>query len=443
MTNPCLSGGFFMAYVLAFFTRVQYSVVHMQKRDANEYVDVIVIGGGASGLFAAGRAAERGKKVLVLEKNASCGEKLLLTGGGRCNITNDCDTRTFLAHLGSGVEALFSAFAQFDVKDTFTFFEKRGLPLVVEARNRVFPKSQRAQDVLSVLEKYVRDNGGIIRTKTKVKKVEADESGAVVETQSATIAAESLIIATGGLSHPETGSTGDGFRFAESLGHSVLEPSADLVPIEVADEWVKRLSGTSLSFMKMTVFLNGEKQFSKKGKVLFTHFGLSGPLILNSARAVGELLKQGSVMISIDAYPDTDIAELDEKILKVFEKSKNKMIKNVADDIVPHGMADIFSLLFPAIPPEKKVHSISKEERQTIARTLKALPVQVTGLMGMDRAIVSDGGVPLEEIDTKYMRSHINPRVYVTGDMLHINRQSGGYSLQIAWTSGYVAGSSV
>ncbi len=415
----------------------------MQKRDANEYVDVIVIGGGASGLFAAGRAAERGKKVLVLEKNPTCGRKLLLTGGGRCNITNDSDTRTFLAHLGAGTEALFSAFAQFDVKDTFTFFEKRGLPLMVEARNRAFPKSQRAEDVLSVLEACVRDNGGTIRTKVKVKKIEADENGVRVETGSAVIGAESLIIATGGLSHSETGSTGDGFRFAESIGHTVLQPNADLVPIEVADEWVKRLSGTSLSFMKMTVFVNGEKAFSKKGKVLFTHFGLSGPLILNSARAIGELLDKGSVMISIDAYPDTDIAELDDKILKVFEKSKNKMVKNVADEIVPHGMADIFSLLFPGIPPEKKVHSISKEERQTIARTLKALPVQVTGLMGMDRAIVSDGGIPLEEIDTKYMRSRINPRVYVTGDMLHVNRQSGGYSLQIAWTSGYVAGSSV
>lgn len=415
----------------------------MQKRDVNEHVDVIVIGGGSSGLFAAGRAAERGKKVLVLEKNRTLGEKLLLTGGGRCNITNNCDTRTFLAHLGNGAEALFSSFAQFDVKDTFTFFEKRGLPLVVEARGRVFPKSQRAQDVLSVLENYVRDNGGTIRTKTKVKKIEADENGVRVETGSAVIGAESLIIATGGLSHPETGSTGDGFRFAESIGHTVLQPSADLVPIEVADEWVKQLSGTSLSFMKMTVFVNGKKAFSKKGKVLFTHFGLSGPLILNSARNIGELLKEGSVMISIDAYPDTDIAELDERILKVFEKSKNKMIKNVADEIVPHGMVDIFSLLFPGIAPEKKVHSISKEERQTIARTLKALPVQVTGLMGMDRAIVSDGGIPLEEIDTKYMRSRINPRVYVTGDMLHINRQSGGYSLQIAWTSGYVAGSAV
>ncbi len=414
----------------------------MEKRDANEYVDVIVIGGGASGLFAAGRVAERGKKVLVLEKNPSCGKKLLLTGGGRCNITNECDTRTFLEHLGKGTEALFSAFAQFDVKDTFTFFEERGLPLVVEARGRAFPKSQRAQDVLSVLEKYVRDNGGTIRTKAKVKKVKVDESGVLVETQSATIAADSLIIATGGLSHPETGSTGDGFRFCESLGHSVFEPSADLVPIEALDEWVKRLSGTSLSFMKMTVFLNGKKQFSKKGKVLFTHFGLSGPLILNSARSIGELLKKGSVMISIDAYPDTDIAELDERIVKVFEKSKNRMIKNVADEIVPHGMADIFSLLFPNIEGGKKVHSVSKEERQTIARTLKALPVHVSGLMGMDRAIVSDGGVPLEEIDTKYMRSRLHPHVYVTGDMLHINRKSGGYSLQIAWTTGYVAGDS-
>jgi predicted Rossmann fold flavoprotein len=417
----------------------------IQDKKHNEHFDVVVIGGGASGLFAAGRAAERGKKVLVLEKNRTLGEKLLLTGGGRCNITNATyDTREFLAHLGKGTEALFSAFAQFDVKKTFAFFEKRGLPLVIEARNRAFPASQSAADVLRVIESYARDGGAIIRTKTKVSRILAEDGRIVgIETAKSVISADAVIVATGGLSHPETGSTGDGFAFLRDLGHSVEEPGADLVPIEVRNAWVKALSGTSLSFMKMTVFTNGKKAFSKKGKVLFTHFGLSGPLVLNSARAIGELLKNSRVTIAIDAYPDTDIGALEKDIIRIFDTSKNKMIKNVADDIMPHGMADVFPMLFPHIPLEKKVHSVTKEERRLIVDTLKALPVTVTGLMGMDRAIVSDGGVPLDEIDTKHMRSRLYPNLYVTGDMLHVNRQSGGYSLQIAWTSGYVAGSSV
>ena len=414
------------------------------EKKHDEYFDVVVIGGGASGLLAAGRAAECGKYVLLLEKNAKLGEKLAITGGGRCNVTNATyDTRAFLSHLGKGAEPLFSAFAQFSVKDTFTFFEKRGLPLVVEARDRAFPESQSAEDVISVLERYVRDSGGIIRTKAKVTQLFVDNGHIVgVESGKKIIAAKSVIIATGGLSHPETGSTGDGFAFLRALGHTVEDSGADLVPIGVEEDWAKQLSGTSLSFMKMTVYLRGEKQFSKKGKVLFTHFGLSGPLVLNSARKIGELLKKGRATIAIDAYPDTDIGTLEKDILKTFEKTKNKMIKNVADDIMPHGMANVFPLLFPQIPLDKKVHSITKEERRLIVDTLKALPLTVTELMGLDRAIVSDGGVLLDEIDTKYMRSRIYPNLYVTGDMIHVNRQSGGYSLQIAWTTGYVAGSS-
>ena len=411
-------------------------------KKCDEHFDVVIIGGGASGLFAAGHVAARGKKILVLEKNKTLGEKLLITGSGRCNITNATyDIREFLAHLGRVAEPLFSAFAQFDVNDTFAFFKKRGLPLVIEARNRAFPQSQSAADVLRVIESYAREGGAIIRTKTKVTRILEDGGRIVgVETGKSVIGADAVIVATGGLSNPETGSTGDGFRFLRDLGHSVDEPCADLVPIEVADTWVKTLSGTSLSFMKMTVFTDGNKVFSKKGKVLFTHFGLSGPLILNSARKIGELLKEGRVTLAIDAYPDTDIGMLEKEIIRIFDRSKNKMVKNVADDIMPHGMDVVFPILFPRIPLDKKVHSVTKEERRLIVDTLKALPVRVTGLMGLDRAIVSDGGVPLDEIDTKHMRSRLYHNLYVTGDMLHVNRQSGGYSLQIAWTSGYVAG---
>ncbi|MDQ5961624.1 MAG: hypothetical protein QG669_16 [Patescibacteria group bacterium] len=407
-----------------------------------EHYDVIVVGGGSSGLMAAGRAGELGKKVLLLEKNPKLGEKLKITGGGRCNVTNaEDDIHTLLKHYGNGAPFLYSPFSQFGMKDTFTFFEVRGLPLVVEARTRAFPSTQKALDVFKIMEKYVRNGHVTIKTSSPVVKI-ATEEGKIrgVLAGGNEYQAKSFIFATGGVSHPETGSTGDGFKWLKDLGHTIVNPTPNIVPLAVKEGWIKSLAGVSLSFMKITFYADGVKQFSKTGKVLFTHFGLSGPLILNSAKKVGDLLHKGEVTARIDAFPDTDHGALEDRMIKLFDANKNKALKNVFKDIAPDGTSLAILSLVKNIDPDTKVHSITKEERKKLVDILKALPVSIKGLMGYDRAVVSDGGIDLKEIDMKTMRSKKFDNLFVTGDLLHINRPSGGYSLQLCWTTGYVAG---
>ncbi|MDO8470631.1 MAG: aminoacetone oxidase family FAD-binding enzyme [bacterium] len=405
--------------------------------------DVIVVGGGASGMMAAARAAERGKRVLLLEKNGSLGEKLKITGGGRCNITNaEFDTRLLLKNYGDAAPFLFSPFSQFGVKDTFSFFESRGLPLIIQAGKRAFPRTEKAADVCRVMEAYLKKNGVVVKTGTVVAKILAQKNHVLgVVAGGATYTADSVILAAGGASHPETGSTGDGFSWLKELKHTVKMPTPTIVPLGVQEQWVKSLAGVSLSPMKITFFLNGVKRFSKKGEILFTHFGISGPTILNSSGKIGDLLHEGQVTAEIDSFPNLDAGSLERTIIEAWEGNKNKAFKNAFRDIAPKGMAVHILPLLKGIDPETKVHSITKEERKKVVQTLKALPCTITRLMGYDRAVVVDGGVVLKEIDTKTMRSKLYENLYVTGDLLHINRPSGGYSLQLCWTTGYVAGS--
>ncbi len=408
--------------------------------------DCIVIGGGASGLMAAGRAAERGLSVLVLEKNKRVGEKLRISGGGRCNITNaEPDPRVFVRQYGAAEQYLYSLFAQFGTADTFSFFESKKLPLVVQARNRAFPHTEKAEDVARTLEAFCKSGNVTIKTGSPVSKMHT-ENGAVlaVSVGKETYVARTYVLATGGVSHPETGSTGDGFKWLRDLGHTVQNPKPTIVPIRTEESWSHVLAGVSLSFMKITFFVEGKRAFSLTGKVLFTHFGLSGPLILNAASKVSDLLYSGTVTATIDAYPDTDLGSLDRRITAVFDTHKNKTFKNILKEIVPDGAArGILELVTPILDVEKKVHSVSRDERKAFVRLLKTLPVTVTGLMGFDRAVVADGGVPLDEIDMRTMRSKKLSNLFITGDLLHINRPSGGYSLQLCWSTGYVAGSSV
>jgi len=408
----------------------------------NHY-DIVVVGGGASGMMAAGRAASLGKNVAIIEKNKKLGEKLKITGGGRCNITNtEEDIRIFMKNYGKAEQFLYSPFATFGVPHTISFFQEIGIEIVTQARKRAFPSTEKAIDVYKALERYIKAGNVTILTDTRVSRISASKGHIEgIVTDKDTYTADSYIIATGGMSHPETGSTGDGFNWLEAIGHTVAAPTPSIVPLAVKESWVHALAGTALSFMKITFFVDGKKSLSKTGKLLFTHFGLSGPLILNSATKVGDLLHEGLVTATIDCYPDTDHPALEKKILAVFEENKNKDVKNVFDAIVPHGMdSAVFSLL-PTLTPDTKVHSVTKEDRKALLNLLKALPMTITGLMGYDRAVVADGGVLLTEIDMKTFKSKFVDNMYVTGDLLHIPRPSGGYSLQMCWTSGYIAGS--
>jgi predicted Rossmann fold flavoprotein len=423
----------------------------------NHY-DVIVIGGGASGMMSAGIAASCGKRVLLLEKNKQLGEKLKISGGGRCNITNaEFDTRKFLAVYGDNEKFLYSPFSQFGVAETISFFEQLGLPIVVQEHNRAFPKSERAADVFAVLESFLKKNNVTVMTSSPVVKINTSENplhdsgegglhskpGEVVTSivvGSKTYTANSFILATGGLSHPETGSTGDGFEWLRDLGHTVVAPTPSIVPIAVSNKWIKSVSGASFDDTTITFFCDKKKSFSKTGRILATHFGLSGPTILNSAKKIGDLLHEGPVTATINLFPKKDLGAVERLIIELFDANKNKSFKNIFPLLVPKGMSESIMNLVTGIDPNIKAHSITKESRKALVRLLMALPVTVTGLMGFDRAVVADGGIRLQEIDTKTMRSKIIKNLYITGDLLHVNRPSGGFSLQLCWTTGYVVG---
>ncbi len=396
-------------------------------------------------MIAAGRAGELGKRVLLIEKNKTLGSKLKITGGGRCNITNnEPDLRKLLAQYGDAEQFLYSPFSQFGIQDTFNFFENRGLPLVTEARNRTFPKSQKAGDVCAVLIQYLEKNNVEIITDCAVTNVTVDNNTiSQIITTKGNFVGKSVIIATGGLSHPETGSTGDGFNWLHKLGHTIHTPTPNIVPIKVADQWIKDLTGTKLTNIKITFFVDGKKKFSKEGDLLCTHFGLSGPLVLNSSKQVSDLLQEGLVTATIDCHPDKNLGELEKHIIEIFDNNKNKSLKNIIGELVPKGSGRVILSLLPTIDPDTKVNSLTKEARKELVRLIKTLPVGITGLMGFDRAVVADGGVDITEVDFKTMRSNKISNLFLTGDVLDIERPSGGFSLQLCWTTGYIAGNSV
>lgn len=418
-----------------------------------QHYDVVVIGGGAAGMFAAGRAAERGRRVVLLEKNKALGKKLSITGGGRCNILNaEPDTKALVSQYGEAAKFLHSPFAQHGMQDSWDFFTKRGLPLVVEARKRAFPKSMQAPDVTETLRRYLIENRVVIKTGSPVVEMKhaAGRITSVVTKNGDEYLADSFILATGGLSHQETGSTGDGMEWLRALGYTIHTPNPNLVPLVSPDRWVHQLSGTTLSFMKITFGADRSKskakgvgRFSRTGKILFTHFGVSGPLILNAAHEVMKLLQSGPVLAHIDMYPDTEIGTVRNRVLDTFVKNKNKTVRTLIKILAPDGMSDAVIAQLPDYLAQEKAHSVTKEDRNLIADTMKAMPFTITGTMGLDWAVLSDGGVDLTEVETKSMSSRLHKNLFFVGDALHINRPSGGYSLQLCWTTGWVAGNHV
>lgn len=411
----------------------------MAKKEDN--FDVAVIGAGPAGMIAAGKAAESGARVILIEKNENPGEKILITGKGRCNITNaEFDIRKLVDNYGKNGRFLFHAFSVFGPRDVIHFFNKLGLKTKVERGKRVFPYSDKSSDVLKALLKYLNKNRVEIICNSKVVGINKEDNRIKsIVLKGKTIIAKNYILSTGGKSYPLTGSTGDGFKWAKDLGHNIEELSPSLTPIEIKESWVKGLQGVSLKNVRVNVFQNGKKELSEFGECLFTHFGLSGPIILDISKRTGELLKKGEVKLQIDLKPGLDFNLLNERIQRDFIKYHNKSFKNCLNDLLPKRLINIIVKL-SGINSEKKANSITKEERIKLAKLLKGFEMTVKGIVGFNSAIVTSGGVSLNEINDKTMKSKIIDNLFFAGEIIDVDGPTGGFNLQICWSTGYLAG---
>jgi len=406
-------------------------------------IDVAVIGGGPAGIVAAGRAAELGAKVILIEKNNFLGRKLLLTGKGRCNLAQaEFDKRKFIGEFGKNGQFLYPALLAFGVEDVINFFEEHGLKTKIERGSRVFPASERSMDVLNVLIKYLTNAKVKIISNAEVISLQCENNNIKnLALKNQKITANSYIICAGGKSYPQTGSTGDGYKWAQKLGHTIIPPRPALVPIKIREKWAKDCQGLSLKNVQINVVQGGKKQDSRFGEMLFTHFGVSGPIILDISKKVGELLATGKVILSLDLKPALDFTQLDQRLQKDFRKYQNKNFKNSLNDLLPRKIIPAIITL-SKINPDKPVNKISRQERCILANLLKNINLTIEGLMGFDQAIITTGGVDLREIDPRTMKSKLIDNLFFAGEIINLDGPSGGYNLQICWSTGYLAGES-
>ena len=400
---------------------------------------IVVIGGGASGLMAAYAAAASGNQVLLLEKNEKLGKKIYITGKGRCNLTNDCPPEDFLAHVVRGSKFLTGAAYRFTSADTMDFFERNGLTLKVERGNRVFPASDHASDVTKALERACREAGAEIRLNTRVRQIEVREGAVCAVWSEERHACDVVIVATGGLSYPSTGSTGDGYRFAEQAGHTLIQTVPSLVGLELSEQ-VSQAQGVSLKNAVLTARRQNKVLFSQQGELLFTHYGISGPLVLTLSAQINRL-PLNEVSLSLDFKPALDEKMLDDRLLRDFSERRNEQMKHVMRGLLPAGLSAIV-LGFAHVSAEKQANSVTREERRRILEGLKALPLKPVRLRGFEEAVITSGGVDCREIDPKTMQSRKTAGLYFCGEMLDCDALTGGYNLQIAFSTGYLAGSS-
>ncbi len=403
--------------------------------------DLCVIGGGPAGMIGSGRAGEKGAKVILLERNPGIGAKLLITGKGRCNITNHCDDwRDFIAKFGSNGKFLIKAINKFGINETMNFFQNYGVDLKVEEGNRVFPVSDLALDVLKALIKYMKTNNVAVKTSAVVRKINfKDGKITTVElTTGEKFSAQNYLLAVGGKSYPATGSKGDGYSWLEKMGHTIIKPKPALVPILVKEKFIKSLQGLSLKNVEISLW-QGQKLINKKfGEALFTDRGMTGPIILTLSR---DVLPGEKYELKIDFKPALNSEQLDQRILNDFKKYNNKQFKNCLDDLLPQRAIPVFLQLLE-IDPEKKVNLITKEERKKIIDLLKNFTLNVSGLGGWEEAIITAGGVSLKEVDPNSMRSKIIDNLYFAGEILDLDGPTGGYNLQECWSTGFLAGDS-
>lgn len=404
--------------------------------------DVVVIGGGAAGSMCALTAAQRGLSVVLLEQNKMLGKKLRITGKGRCNVTNNCDIKTVLANIPGDGRFLYSALNRFEPSDTMALFESLGVPLKTERGNRVFPVSDRSHDIANALERAYARAGGRVLHACATDILTRDGAVSAVVTTEGTIDCGAAVVCTGGMSYPLTGSTGDGYRFAQQFGHTVTPLRASLVPLESNDPWCAEMQGFSLRNVTLTVYDEHNKQvYSDLGEMLFTHFGVSGPLVLSASAHMRDF-SQHSYRLSIDLKPALDEKKLDARILRDFQKYANRDFKNALYDLAGHAMIPVLVRL-SGIPEDTKVNTVTREQRHKLVELFKHFPVSVCGTRPISEAIITSGGVSVKEINPRTMASKRMPGLYFAGEVLDLDAYTGGYNLQIAWSTGYVAGSAV
>jgi len=403
--------------------------------------------------MAAGRAAELGASVLLLEKNPALGRKLLISGGGRCNFTNaEPDPRVLADHFGEARHALLSPFSKFSSTDALNWFAAHGMPSKVEALQRAFPADDQARSVLAALERYLQQGKVRVRIGTEVQGLTSEPSAGQtrlvtgVKTRHETLVAGRYLLATGGTSRPETGSTGDGFRWLGELGLRVRIPEPSLVPVAVKEPWVANLAGLAFPEAGLAAWVGDERLEYRKGKLLFTHFGLSGPLVLNFAtdlaRHRSRTARAGELKLKVDFFPELDVKALDRDLVNRFAAQSGKKLKNALVGLLPPRVVPQV-LAASVADPEKALAQVTRAEREALVSTLKGLPLTFKKLMDESRAVVSSGGLSIDEIDWRTMACKKVPNLAVTGDLIDINRPSGGFSLQLCWATGWVAGSSI
>lgn len=408
---------------------------------------VIVIGGGAAGMMAAIRAARNGHKVTLLEQNEKLGKKLYITGKGRCNITNDCGTEDLLNNVVRNSKFLYSAFYAFDSQKVMEFFKEQGLAIKTERGGRVFPQSDHSSDVIRTLQKVLQQEKVKVQLHAKVADIlavgsEGRSVSGVRLKDGSVLRAENVILATGGSSYASTGSTGDGYRFAASLGHTVSECRPALVPFETAEKWVKDLQGLSLRNVSVSIRKGKKLLFEEFGEMLFTHFGVSGPLLISASSIVNDYMEDMPLTMEIDLKPALTEEQLDKRVLRDFEENQNRQFKNSLSKLFPAKLIPVIISL-SEIAAEEKVNMISREKRMGFVHLMKHFPLTLQRFRGFQEAIITRGGVSTREVSPSTMESKLVSGLYFAGEVLDLDALTGGFNLQIAWSTGYLAGDSI
>ena len=414
---------------------------------------ILIVGGGAAGMMAGVYLARAGHEVHILEKNEKLGKKVYITGKGRCNVTNNCDTEELFRAVMSNPKFLYSAFYSFTPQDVMEFFEEAGVPLKTERGNRVFPVSDHSSDIIRGLERELKKAGAYIHLRTEVKNVkvspyeepDVDEKKAhhsqvtgVELADGSFMEGDHVLVATGGLSYQSTGSTGDGYRFAEETGHKVKELSPSLVPLKTKEDYIPRLQGLSLKNSELTIKSGKKVLFQDFGEMMFTHFGVTGPLILSASSYTAKTARKKELSMFIDLKPALSKEQLDHRILRDFEEAKNRQFKNALGGLFPAKLTPVMIEL-SGINPEKKVNEVSREERLGFVELIKNLPLTVTGLRDYNEAIITKGGVSVKEVNPSTMESKLVQGLYFAGEVLDLDAVTGGFNLQIAWSTAYAA----